>query len=126
VSPNWRLENGGNLELWDERISRAHMILSKFNRLVVMQTNPTSWHSVNKVVVDRSRLCVSNYYFGSAPPAAKIHSNVTTFAGRPEEKIKRLVLKLDSMVLNAIAKAFPQLPRMTRHRRRKPKPSRES
>jgi Rps23 Pro-64 3,4-dihydroxylase Tpa1-like proline 4-hydroxylase len=120
VSPDWRLENGGNLELWDEKISRPTTILSKFNRLVVMLTNQRSWHSVNKVTVDAPRLCVSNYYFGAKPASETAYLNVTTFAGRPDETIKRPLLKLDAAVLNAIGKTIPQLTKMTRHRLRIP------
>src|ERR1051325_9011340 len=36
VSPDWQIENGGNLELWDEKIRQPRPILSRFNRLVVM------------------------------------------------------------------------------------------
>ncbi|HJQ27104.1 MAG TPA: 2OG-Fe(II) oxygenase [Blastocatellia bacterium] len=118
VSPDWRVENGGNLELWDEKIRRPHPILSRFNRLVVMLTNRTSWHSVNKVLVDAPRLCVSNYYFAMKPASETAYLNVTTFAGRPEETVKRPLLKLDATLLNALGKTFPQLTRMTRHRLR--------
>ena len=118
VSPDWRMENGGNLELWDEKISRPHTILSKFNRLVVMQTDQRSWHSVNKVTADVTRLCVSNYYFGAKPASATAYLNVTTFAGRPDEMIKRPLLRLDATVLNALGKTFPRLTKMTRHRLR--------
>jgi Rps23 Pro-64 3,4-dihydroxylase Tpa1-like proline 4-hydroxylase len=118
VSPDWRLENGGNLELWDEKITRPTTILSKFNRLVVMLTNQRSWHSVNKVVADAPRLCVSNYYFGAKPASETAYLNVTTFAGRPDELIKRPLLKLDATVLNALGKTFPQLTKLTRHRLR--------
>src|SRR3982751_6762402 len=35
VSPDWQLENGGNLELWDEKIRQAHRVLSRVHRLGV-------------------------------------------------------------------------------------------
>jgi hypothetical protein len=34
---------------------------------------------------------------------------VTTFAGRPEEKFKRIALKADGAVRNVIGRAFPSL-----------------
>lgn len=120
VSPDWRLENGGNLELWDEKVSRPTTVLSKFNRLVVMLTNQRSWHSVNKVTADALRLCVSNYYFSVKPASEAAYLNVTTFAGRPGELLKRPLLKLDGKVLNALGKTFPQLTKLTRHRLRTP------
>ncbi|HYR27672.1 MAG TPA: 2OG-Fe(II) oxygenase, partial [Thermoanaerobaculia bacterium] len=40
VTPGWQEANGGNLELWDRRV-REHVTLeSRFNRLVIMETNP--------------------------------------------------------------------------------------
>src|SRR5207244_900447 len=61
VSPDWALENGGNLELWDRRIKTPATVHSRFNRLVVMETTPGSWHSVSRVTVDAPRVCISNY-----------------------------------------------------------------
>ncbi|HXG63898.1 MAG TPA: 2OG-Fe(II) oxygenase [Blastocatellia bacterium] len=118
VSPDWRLENGGNLELWDSRVRRAYPILSRFNRLVVMETHASSWHSVNRVLVDAPRLCVSNYYFSSRPPGGKSYSNMTTFTGRPEERVKRIILNLDGLARNALGKTFPALRNRTKHRLR--------
>jgi Rps23 Pro-64 3,4-dihydroxylase Tpa1-like proline 4-hydroxylase len=116
VSPDWELSYGGNLELWDARISEPRTILSRFNRLVVMETNQSSWHSVSKVLVDGTRLCVSNYYFSPKPTSGKAYSNVTTFAGRPDEQFKRFALGLDGLARNAIGKAFPSLLKRTKHR----------
>ncbi|HEX9961167.1 MAG TPA: 2OG-Fe(II) oxygenase, partial [Pyrinomonadaceae bacterium] len=48
-SPDWKAENGGNLELWDDDVTKAVEIPSLFNRLVLMATNDKSWHSVNEV-----------------------------------------------------------------------------
>jgi len=39
VSPDWKIENGGNFELWDNKVEFPKTIISKFNRLVVMETN---------------------------------------------------------------------------------------
>lgn len=63
VSPGWNLRNGGNLELWDEARIKPKTLVALENRLVVMETNKISWHSVSKVEIDRPRCCVSNYYF---------------------------------------------------------------
>lgn len=63
VSPNWKLENGGNYELWDESIKQRIIVPCFFNRLIVMATNRHSWHSVNRVVCDAPRCCVFNYFF---------------------------------------------------------------
>ncbi|HEY2846581.1 MAG TPA: 2OG-Fe(II) oxygenase, partial [Pyrinomonadaceae bacterium] len=63
VTPDWQLGNGGNLELWDERVTKPVEIPSLFNRLVLMATGDKTWHSVNEVKIDTPRLCISNYYF---------------------------------------------------------------
>ena len=57
VSPDWILENGGNLELWDTSLKNATTILSKTNRLIVMETNKTTWHSVSPLKALRLRTC---------------------------------------------------------------------
>ena len=63
ITPDWSAENGGNLELWDKKVQNPKQIVSHFNRLVVMETNKKSWHSVEPVSVERGRCCISNYYF---------------------------------------------------------------
>ena len=52
VSPDWKLENGGNFELWDDLRLTQKTIISKFNRIIVMETNKKSWHSVSEVLVE--------------------------------------------------------------------------
>ena len=118
TTPNWSVDNGGNLELWDPGVKNPHAVPAAFNRLVVMVTNQDSWHSVNPVRVPRARWCVSNYYFARRPLRESDYRHVTTFTGRPEEPLKRLVLGLDARLLNAVGKRFPFLTRLTRHRRR--------
>ncbi len=116
VSPDWREENGGNLELWDPAVRRAQTLVSKFNRLVVMETHQTNWHSVNRVQADQPRCCVSNYYFSIASPLGRDYRQVTTFQGRPEEPLKRLLLALDSGFRNALGRIVPARLRKSKHR----------
>jgi hypothetical protein len=118
VSENWYPDNGGHLELWDARVKQQKQVESRFNRLVVMATHPTSWHSVTRVRVPGARRCVSNYYFSPDPPGGTPYRNVTTFTGRPEQPLRRLVLgAVDGIALNAVGRALPSLLRLTRHRR---------
>src|SRR5262245_24728209 len=95
VTPDWRVENGGNLELWDEAVRQRVEIPSLFNRLVIMQTDRTSWHSVNRVRAQGPRCCVSNYYFSPHSPNAVAGSHVTFFSGRPEQPLRRLLAMAD-------------------------------
>ena len=83
VSPNWDISKGGNFELWDKKVQNPKVIISKFNRLVVMETGPETYHSVNPVLVDEIRYCVSNYYFSKKSFNGKEYNHVTSFTGRP-------------------------------------------
>lgn len=107
VTPNWKIENGGNLELWPDGV-KGHSIeiLSKFNRLVVMSTHDASWHSVNKVKVDLERKCISNYYFSKTPLEKHNEFHVTTYKGRPDQKILNVLLNADSKLRMGIRQLF--------------------
>ena len=96
VTPDWKAENGGNLELWDDDVSRPVTIPSLFNRLVLMETNKQSWHSVSPVVNGGARCCVSNYYFSQTSPDGHDYYHVTSFTGRPGQKIRRALGVLDN------------------------------
>jgi hypothetical protein len=103
ISPDWQLEFGGNLELWDERVAVPRVIHSKYNRLVVMQTDRHSWHSVNPVNVPRERCCVSNYYFSTNSPEQRPYYHVTSFIGRPDQTALRLWGRVDNLARQSVA-----------------------
>ena len=116
VTPNWKLENGGNLELWPNGLNQKHVtIVSKFNRLVVMATHHNSWHSVSKISVNDVRCCVSNYYFSKNPLSLDDKFHVTSFRGRPNEKIKNILFKLDAKLRMVILKVFKKVIRENPH-----------
>ena len=98
VTPSWEKEYGGNLELWPNGLENKPITIhSKFNRLVVMATHQTSLHSVSPVQFEGYRCCVSNYYFSKHPFKVDDRFHVTSFRGRPNEKIKDKILQLDSL-----------------------------
>lgn len=102
-TPNWDINNGGNLELWDNGMEEKQRVIhSKFNTLVLMITNKTSIHSVSKVVVNGKRCCVSNYYFSKKPAEPNEYFHVTSFYGRPEEPVKNLFLRFDAFLRQTI------------------------
>jgi Rps23 Pro-64 3,4-dihydroxylase Tpa1-like proline 4-hydroxylase len=103
ISKDWGADFGGNFELWDERVQQPKQITSKFNRLVVMETNKFSWHSVNPVLVDKNRCCISNYYFSKGSPEALDYYHVTSFVGRPHQKLERLWGRVDNFMRQWIA-----------------------
>ena len=107
VTPDWSLESGGNLELWNRGVTRQETIVSSFNRLAIMETTSTSWHSVSEVRIDAVRRCVSNYYFSPVSPTGTDYFNVTSFSARPEQKALRLLSWADNKVRQAIRIVAP-------------------
>jgi hypothetical protein len=96
VAPGWTLQNGGNLELWNPDVTNPVTIHSAFNRLVIMETNKASWHSVSPVQTDEPRCCVSNYFFSEGSPTGEHYYHVTSFTGRPGQRIRRVLGKIDN------------------------------
>lgn len=106
VTPEWRQEYGGNLELWDDDVRTPVTLTSAFNRLILMETNRSSWHSVSPVQVDGARCCVSSYYFSKAPPAEDEYFHVTKFSARPEQPVRRIYAKADAAMRNFAGSAL--------------------
>ena len=97
MTPDWQLEDGGNLELWDEGpTGKPRTIVSRFNRLAIMATNRTSWHSVSEVLKDGRRCCVSNYYFSAVSPEEQTYFHATSYRGRPGEWVRDTMLRADA------------------------------
>lgn len=108
VSPGWSEDHGANLELWPQGPrERPVTIVSKFNRLVIMLTHQGSWHSVSPNRAKEYRCCVSNYYFSSKPPGGKDYFHVTSFRGRPEQRLRDLVLRGDIGLRMLLRRMFP-------------------
>ncbi len=107
VTPQWEEEFGGNLEIWPNGLNQPPItIWSKFNRLAVMTTHNDSLHSVSPVVVDNERKCVSNYYFSKKPLRETDTFHVTSFRGRPNQKVLDKVLQIDTALRMGIRKVF--------------------
>ena len=103
ITPDWSQNNGGNLELWNEQVTQPKVIASKYNRLVVMETNKYSWHSVQPVSIDENRCCISNYYFSKGSPEKQDYYHVTSFLGRPQQKMRRIWGRIDNFIRQMIA-----------------------
>ncbi|MEJ2682023.1 MAG: 2OG-Fe(II) oxygenase [Gammaproteobacteria bacterium] len=108
VTPDWSFDNGGNLELWPNGLKQTPVAIhSKFNRLAVMATHNASWHSVSPIsCAGHPRCCVSNYYFSDSPLKATDQFHVTSFRGRPEQKIRDFVLRADIEARMMVRKLF--------------------
>ena len=120
VTPNWETENGGNLELWHHVLkNKKTTVTSKFNRLVVMATHQNSWHSVSEVHVDAIRCCVSNYYFSKTPLLETDNFHVTSFRAEKDQKIKNILLQIDTKLRSGLRKFFKKGVRENPHRYKK-------
>jgi Rps23 Pro-64 3,4-dihydroxylase Tpa1-like proline 4-hydroxylase len=108
VTPEWPLTGGGNLELWPDGLKGGQVTVhSRFNRLVVMATHDTSWHSVSPIsYANAARCCVSNYYFSDSSLKDMEEFHITSFRGRPEQKVRDLVLHADIWIRMTLRKAF--------------------
>jgi Rps23 Pro-64 3,4-dihydroxylase Tpa1-like proline 4-hydroxylase len=107
VTPDWKQEYGGNLELWPDGVAgQPQTIHSRFNRLAVMATHQGSWHSVSPVTYKGNRCCISNYYFSNAPLKETDEFHVTSFRGRPGQHVRDFVLSGDRMLRMCVRKLF--------------------
>ncbi|MCK7591511.1 2OG-Fe(II) oxygenase [Subsaxibacter sp. CAU 1640] len=107
VTPDWENSNGGHLELWPNGPKTEPLVIeSKFNRLVIMATHDRSWHSVNEVKIDRSRCCISNYYFSDEPLKNTDRFHVTKFRGRPEDTLTNIILDIDASFRMFVRRIF--------------------
>jgi Rps23 Pro-64 3,4-dihydroxylase Tpa1-like proline 4-hydroxylase len=110
VSQDWDEANGGNLQLWNRDLSANLTIHSRFNRLVLMETTPWSWHSVNHVKVDGLRKCVSNYYFSKSSPTGEDYFNITAFSAPQSQWLLRLRSRVDAGLRQLVRKIRPDGP----------------
>ncbi len=107
TTPDWETSFGGNLEVWPNGLKKEPTtITSRFNRLVVMGTDSNSWHAVSKVVTNKHRNCVSNYYFSETPLSSDDSFHVTLFRGWSKQKWDDMLLRLDGIARMGIRKIF--------------------
>ncbi|MFT5890770.1 MAG: Rps23 Pro-64 3,4-dihydroxylase Tpa1-like proline 4-hydroxylase [Dokdonia sp.] len=107
VTPDWEESYGGNLEIWPNGLEKDQITIhSKFNRLAIMATHNTSWHSVSPVSYDGTRCCISNYYFSETALRDSDHFHVTSFRGRPGQYVIDKILQVDSKIRMGLRKVF--------------------
>lgn len=112
-TPGWELSYGGNLQVWDHGPQGGpRTIESRFNRLVVLATSRRSWHSVDRIIHNGVRTCVSNYYFArravtnEGQPIEGDYFHPTTFRGFPDQPGRNAVLVADGLVRSGVRKVF--------------------
>ena len=75
-----------------------------------MATHNDSWHSVSPISTnDKFRCCVSNYYFSADPLKPTDSFHVTSFRGRPEQKVVDKILQADIALRSGIRKIFKKV-----------------
>lgn len=121
VAPGWLPEYGGNLEIWPNGVKEKPITIhSLFNRLAVMATHGSSWHSVSPISHAGHRACVSNYYFSDSPLKPDDTFHVTSFRGRPGQRARDLLLRADNALRQGIRTMFPNVFAKTDHLYEKP------
>ncbi len=119
ITPNWPDNSGGNLELWSTDMTERKEIHAAFNRLVMMETNTHSIHSVNKVTTNGVRACISNYYFSATPVEDHDYVHKTTFFARPEDDmLKKIRLTVEAKAKNLLSKYIDNKTTGTKHRKK--------
>ena len=109
LAKDWNHSSGGNLELWPDGLAGEKIeIVSKFNRLIIMETPPHSWHAVNTVKSAAPRRCVFYTYFRPEPLSEEPYFQITSMRALPENKVLDKVLTLDVKLRMALRKIFPK------------------
>lgn len=109
VTPDWRAEYGGSLQLWDDGPrGEPRTYPSLFNSLVIMLTNKSSWHSVDEVRREARRCCVSNYYFSPEPPEGRDYFHATSFRGERGQGPADFAMRCDNAVRTTALKLMGQ------------------
>lgn len=118
VTPDWNPAWGGVLELWDAHRAHPRDVEPRFNRLVLMNTNRSSYHSVRPIhgCGARTRNCVSNYYFSPLSPEGYDYFHVTSFRGRPDQPVRDLWLRFDAWARGAYRAVRPRTAASVKHR----------
>jgi hypothetical protein len=107
LSPDWRLADGGQLELWEDGLDRLPTVtLAKFNRLTLVAMHERSWHSVNRVNAKRPRRALVHAYYASEPLARRAYKHGLSFRGRPDQSVRDLVLRASQSLPEALPRTW--------------------
>jgi hypothetical protein len=107
LSPDWRLADGGQLELWEDGLGRLPTVtLAKFNRLTLVAMHERSWHSINRVNAKRPRRALEHTYYASEPLAKRAYKHPVSFRGRPDQSLRDLVLRYSQSLPDALARTL--------------------
>lgn len=104
-NPQWEDSWGGHLELWDKDVKKCIQKISPvFNRCVIFECSPISYHGYKKIIVPEgvTRKSYYQYFFTSIPPNTSYHD--TIFKPIPETSITKRTLTLSKDTIKNIAK----------------------
>lgn len=94
LNEGWQEDWGGNLELWDGKLSKCHHKISPIsNRCVLFETSDESYHGYDLITVpndDIKRKSIYAYFY-TKEHEKKVHYFDTTFRARPEDKMGKKV-----------------------------------
>lgn len=107
LTPDWRLADGGQLELWEDGLDRLPTVtLAKFNRLTLVAMHERSWHSINRVNAKRARRALVHTYYAPSPLAKREYRHGLSFRGRPDQSVRDLVLRYSQSLPDAVARTL--------------------
>jgi len=100
LNKDWEEDWGGKLELWDKEMKGCvEKILPGFNRCVIFNTDPDSYHGHPEPMTcpeDRFRRSIALYYYTIEKNPLK---RATHYVARPEEKDNKFMVNLDNRML---------------------------
>jgi Rps23 Pro-64 3,4-dihydroxylase Tpa1-like proline 4-hydroxylase len=103
VTPDRRLADGGHLELWHAGPEgEPTTILSKWNRLSIVAIDEHAWHSISPVSTKRRCCGLFSYYHARVAARPGNDSIVTAYRGRPEQKLRDLLLRADTFARQSL------------------------
>jgi hypothetical protein len=107
LTPDWRLADGGQLELWEDGLDRLPTVtLAKFNRLTLVAMHERSWHSINRVESKRARRALVHTYYASEPLVKREYRHGVSFRGRPDQSVRDLVLRYSQSLPDAVTRTL--------------------
>jgi hypothetical protein len=107
LTPDWRLADGGQLELWEDGLDRLPTVtLAKFNRLTLVAMHERSWHSINRVNTRRPRRALVHSYYASEPLVKCEYKHGLSFRGRPDQSVRDLVLRYTQSLPEALPRSW--------------------
>ncbi len=110
LNPYWTEEKGGHLEIWSKDMSESAAILPIFNRMVIFATDKQSWHGHRRVNTPDgdTRKSINIYYFTKESPDGTDYYHITSFRGRQNEVINKVLYPVDNLVRTIGRKMRPK------------------